>query len=216
MDATLLKTLGAIAGIGGLSLGVLLLVFRDVIRRTLFQRLSRDQSYRLLRLIVVLAFTISVVGIGAWVYTSTKSGPPPPVVACEDRKTPDDMIACTERLNPSDGSDADLIVRALTAFVVSSEGSDDMTSVVTHFISSPRYSAIALRVVRELASKGTHQVQAAILLATTYMRLQVSDDSRKDIDQFLKGLFRQNPTLLTNARAEAKDEAKTYLDTLSA
>ena len=40
MDANLLQTLGQIAGIGGLSVGVALLVFRDVIRKNIFPKLT--------------------------------------------------------------------------------------------------------------------------------------------------------------------------------
>jgi len=66
MEPKLFETLGQIAGIGGIGLGVLLLVFRDVIRRTIFSQLTRDHSYRLLRLIVVLTFFVAIIGLGTW------------------------------------------------------------------------------------------------------------------------------------------------------
>lgn len=67
MEPELLKSLGQIAGIGGISLGVLLLVFREVIRKNVFPMLSRDQAYKILRLTMVLVWSIAVIGVGAWV-----------------------------------------------------------------------------------------------------------------------------------------------------
>jgi hypothetical protein len=77
MDLSILKTLGAVAGIGGVSLGVVLLVFRDVIRKNIFPQLQPNEAFRLLRLIVVLTFLIGAAGLIAWVFTyNTPSGGP--------------------------------------------------------------------------------------------------------------------------------------------
>jgi hypothetical protein len=67
MDTELLRHVGQIAGLGGLALGVLLLVFREVLRKNIFPDLARAHAYRIIRLIVVLTFAIAAVGIGAWV-----------------------------------------------------------------------------------------------------------------------------------------------------
>jgi len=64
----LLGTLGKVAGIGGIALAVAVLVFRDVIAKNIFRKLTREQSYRLLRLIVILAFLLGVGGIAGWVF----------------------------------------------------------------------------------------------------------------------------------------------------
>lgn len=69
MDSSILKTVGEIAGIGGLSLGVVLLVFRDVIRKKIFPTLTKEHAYRLLRLIVILTFAVGLAGLAAWVLT---------------------------------------------------------------------------------------------------------------------------------------------------
>ena len=74
MEAEILKTLGQIAGIGGLALGVFLLLFRDIIRKNIFPKLPAPEAYRLLRLITVAVWSIAVVGIGAWVLVSYGSG----------------------------------------------------------------------------------------------------------------------------------------------
>jgi len=66
MDLETLKTVGQIAGIGGIALGVLLIVFREVIRKAIFPQLTRQQAYKLLRLIVILTFAIAALGLTAW------------------------------------------------------------------------------------------------------------------------------------------------------
>lgn len=68
--SSVLQTVGGIAGLGGLALGVLLLIYRDVIRKNIFSSLTKEQSYGLMRLIIVLTFVIAVLGLIAWVYTS--------------------------------------------------------------------------------------------------------------------------------------------------
>ena len=63
----ILKTMGAVAGIGGLALGVFLILFRDFLRKLLLPKLGKEQAYRLLRLFLVLVWSIAVIGIAAWV-----------------------------------------------------------------------------------------------------------------------------------------------------
>lgn len=70
-SSSVLKVVGQVAGIGGLALGVLLLIFRDVIRKNIFPSLDKIQAYRILRLIIVSTFLIAALGIGAWVYVQT-------------------------------------------------------------------------------------------------------------------------------------------------
>jgi len=70
MDTELIKTVGQVAGIGGVALGVFLLLFRDLIRKQIFPMLAKREGYRLLRLIAVLIWSVALAGIGAWVWTS--------------------------------------------------------------------------------------------------------------------------------------------------
>ena len=67
MDAGILKGLGAAAGIGGIALGVFFLLFRELIRKSIFPKLDKADAYRFLQLISVLVWSIAVLGIGAWV-----------------------------------------------------------------------------------------------------------------------------------------------------
>ena len=79
MEHTILETVGKIAGLGGLALGVFLLLFRDVIRKNIFPNLTRSQAFRLLMLVLVLVWSVALAGIAAWVYVtvsnSGSSGP---------------------------------------------------------------------------------------------------------------------------------------------
>jgi hypothetical protein len=75
MEAEVLKTVGQVAGIGGIALGVFLLLFRDIIRKNIFPKLPAAEAYRLLRLITGAVWSVAIVGIVAWVYVETR--PPP-------------------------------------------------------------------------------------------------------------------------------------------
>jgi hypothetical protein len=77
MDAEVLKTVGQVAGIGGLALGVFLLLFRDIIRKKIFPQLAKPDAYRLLRLISTFVFLIAVMGIGAWVWVENQPATAP-------------------------------------------------------------------------------------------------------------------------------------------
>lgn len=72
MNQEILKTVGQIAGLGGIALGVLLILFREVIRKNIFPNVTKSHAYKLLRLIIVLAWSVAIVGIVAWVYVATK------------------------------------------------------------------------------------------------------------------------------------------------
>jgi hypothetical protein len=73
METTLLKTLGQIAGIGGLSLGLILIIFREVLKKNIYPTLNRIQAYRILRLIILLVWSIAIIGILAWLITSPEN-----------------------------------------------------------------------------------------------------------------------------------------------
>jgi tetratricopeptide (TPR) repeat protein len=71
MEANILKTFAEIAGIGGICVGVLLLIFRDIIRKNIFPKFKDEKlAYRLLRMIVILVWSVAIIGIIAWVHTT--------------------------------------------------------------------------------------------------------------------------------------------------
>jgi len=78
MNPETFKILGQIAGIGGVALGLASFIFREIIRKSIFPTLSKEHAYKLLRLIVVLAWLIGILGVMAWIYqgrsSETKNG----------------------------------------------------------------------------------------------------------------------------------------------
>jgi flagellar basal body-associated protein FliL len=72
MTHEILKVVGQVAGLAGVALGVLLIVFREFLRKTIFANLTREQSFRLLKLLLLLTWSIAIVGIVAWVWVSTR------------------------------------------------------------------------------------------------------------------------------------------------
>ena len=71
IDPELLKIAGQIAGIGGIAIGALIILFRDIIRKNIFPGLVKQQAYRLLILIVVLVWSVAIAGIAAWVFVNS-------------------------------------------------------------------------------------------------------------------------------------------------
>lgn len=74
MNAHLFEVLGKYGGLGGLVIGLVLLVFRDIIQRATAKKgLQPGQSFRLLQSAMYLVFVIGVVGIAAWAVVSVMS-----------------------------------------------------------------------------------------------------------------------------------------------
>jgi hypothetical protein len=73
MDLSQLKSLGEVAGIGGLAIGVVLLLVRPLIDK--LGILPPAQRGPLVRLIAGGAFGIGVLGIGAWLIAGMTGGP---------------------------------------------------------------------------------------------------------------------------------------------
>lgn len=68
INAEIFETLGKVAGIGGLSLGVFLFLLKDVLKKALLSKLGPKHSYQLLRLIVIVVTTVTLVGMTIWLY----------------------------------------------------------------------------------------------------------------------------------------------------
>lgn len=74
MEYQVFQAIGMTAGIGGVALGVLLFVLRDIIKKNIFPKFKDERhAYRLLRLIVISVWTVAILGIGAWLITSLAS-----------------------------------------------------------------------------------------------------------------------------------------------
>ncbi len=71
VDTEILRVVGRFAGVGGIAIGFVLIVFREVIRQKIFPRLTKSHAFKINILIIVGVFIIALCGIGAWVYTET-------------------------------------------------------------------------------------------------------------------------------------------------
>jgi hypothetical protein len=69
MNQEIIKVIALVAGIGGVAIGGMVIIFRDVIRKNIFPTLTRQHAFEIIRLIVVLSFVMALVGIGAWIYS---------------------------------------------------------------------------------------------------------------------------------------------------
>lgn len=76
MTNDILRTVGQVAGIGGISIGLILIIFREVIRKNIFPNLTKKQVFQLLIIIVVLSWTVAIAGIAAWTYTESSAKVP--------------------------------------------------------------------------------------------------------------------------------------------
>ncbi len=65
---------GLIAGIGGLALGVLLILFREVIRKKIFPVLTKKQGFQIIIVFMLLVWSASIFCIYVY-YDSNKSDP---------------------------------------------------------------------------------------------------------------------------------------------
>lgn len=63
--AEIMESVGKVAGIGGLSIGLVLIIFRQVILKNM-EVIDRKRAYRLLRLTVILTWSIAVLGLVLW------------------------------------------------------------------------------------------------------------------------------------------------------
>ncbi len=76
----IIQEFGKIAGIAGIGLGVFLFLFKDIIAKNIFPRMTSRQAYNTIRLMMLLVWSIAVVGIGTWAffeYLKSKKGSEP-------------------------------------------------------------------------------------------------------------------------------------------
>jgi hypothetical protein len=78
MEMSTLKTVGQIAGIGGICVGIFLLVIQSVLKKRSYTRLNGKNSYSLLRLIIILTWIIALAGLALYGWIWQKNGPGSP------------------------------------------------------------------------------------------------------------------------------------------
>ncbi len=73
MGIEALESLGKVAGIAGIAIGALVLIFRSVIEKNIFPNLTKEHSFRIIRMIIMSAVLVAILGVGAWVYLDPES-----------------------------------------------------------------------------------------------------------------------------------------------
>lgn len=72
MESDFLRIASQIAGIGGIALIVFLILFREIIRKNIFPKLSKIHAYFLMVIIAILIWSIAVIGIAAWYFSQER------------------------------------------------------------------------------------------------------------------------------------------------
>ncbi len=72
MESSLLESLGKIAGIGGISLGIFLLLFQGLLKKLKVPGLKQDQWFRIIIVFMVLVWSVALSGLGAWYFSSVR------------------------------------------------------------------------------------------------------------------------------------------------
>ena len=66
MEVSLLQSLGQIAGVGGIALGVFLFLFRDALAKMALPAFGEENAYKLVRLFLILVAAIAGFGLFLW------------------------------------------------------------------------------------------------------------------------------------------------------
>ncbi len=72
METSILETVGKIAGIGGLSLGVFLILFQSLLKKIKVPGLKQSQWYTIILVFMILVWSVAISGMASW-YFSTKN-----------------------------------------------------------------------------------------------------------------------------------------------
>jgi len=75
MGSDVFRSIGSSAGLAGLAIGMIVVLFKEVIRKNIFPQLPKQDAYRLLRTILFLAWSVAIVGIGSWTYLQLNALP---------------------------------------------------------------------------------------------------------------------------------------------
>jgi hypothetical protein len=68
MNIDILKDLTQVAGIAGLVVGALVLIFGSIIQKSIFPNLTKDQGYKIMRMIIVFSFATALIGLAGYFY----------------------------------------------------------------------------------------------------------------------------------------------------
>lgn len=67
----ILENLGKIAGLAGIVIGAIVLIFGSIIQKNIFPNLTKEHGFRIIRMMIVAASLLAVLGIGVWAYSQS-------------------------------------------------------------------------------------------------------------------------------------------------
>lgn len=67
MEIELFDSLGKIAGLGGIALGVFLLLFKKLLEKIKVPGLTKAQWFKVIVIFMILVWSVAILGIGSWV-----------------------------------------------------------------------------------------------------------------------------------------------------
>jgi len=134
MHDNILELLGRIAGVAGIALGVTLFVFRDVLKKRIFPKLTRAQATHLLRLVIVLTWSIALAGLAAWIWVQAGT-------AIEPERATDHSEVPTFGMSPDSGKNAQT-VRAGSEGSVKVEGGSSNAEAAGTWKREPKDASI--------------------------------------------------------------------------
>ena len=73
----IIKEFGLIAGLAGLAIGLVLYLFRNIISKTVLDKLTRNQAYRLIITFMILVWSLSIYAIYIYSTDQTKNDDTP-------------------------------------------------------------------------------------------------------------------------------------------
>ncbi|MBN1515913.1 hypothetical protein JXA32_05045 [Candidatus Sumerlaeota bacterium] len=76
MEPKVLEILGQVAGVGGIVLGTFLLLFKDLLEKMASSKLGPEQFYKLIRLMLILTWSVAMAGLVAWAVAHHVAPPP--------------------------------------------------------------------------------------------------------------------------------------------
>jgi hypothetical protein len=78
MEARILNSLGKTAGLAGLCIGLVLLLFKDVLQTNFLTQLEPSQGFAIIFTLMILTFGVAGIGLVAWLISRT-TGPEAPI-----------------------------------------------------------------------------------------------------------------------------------------
>lgn len=73
LETSILETVGKMAGIGGLSLGVFLILSKSLLKKIKIPGLQQGQWYSIIIVFMVMVWSVTISGLLAWYFTTTKT-----------------------------------------------------------------------------------------------------------------------------------------------